>query len=420
MAETNPSQPASDDRRGEPPLAGLLAEFADEKSLKRAAAELRGQGFHNWDAYTPYPVHGLERAMGIRRTVLPWIVLGAATAGGLGAVLLQWWTNAVDYPLLVSGKPFFSFPANIPVIFELIVLLAALACFIGVLALNGLPRFTHPLFAVDRFGQATTNGFFLFVEATDGKFDRPACRRLFEQLGAVAVEEVPALPHQPMPRAVYWSVALLTVAAFIPPLAVAWHRAVPKRQPRIHPVLDMDFQPKLKPQMQSVLRAGRAATAVQPSGTVGGDQLYDDDRLYRGKTGDRWVEQIPLPVTTELIERGRQRFGIYCAPCHGLTGGAPEGLPIDDPTKLLGTTAQRALKRGEWIPPLSLHSQQVRSQPVGQIFSTITNGIRTMPGYGSQIPVEDRWAIVLYVRALQRSGHATVDDVPPERRDQIR
>lgn len=420
MAAMNQPHPTPDSHSPGRPLAGLLAEFADEKALKHAAAELRKRGFQRWDAYSPYPVHGLERAMGIRRTVLPWIVFAAAVAGGAAAVLLQWWTNAVDYPLRVSGKPYFSLPANIPIIFELVVLVAALAAFVGVLALNGLPRFSHPLFAVERFRRVTTDGFFLFIEAADAAFDESACRTLFGQLGAVAVEEVPAVAQQPIPRGIYWAVALLAVAAALPPLGVAWYRAVPKRQPRIHPVLDMDIQPKLKPQAASVLFAGRPATAMQPDGTVGAGQLYDDDGLYRGKAGEAWVDQIPLPVTMDLMVRGQQRFGIYCAPCHGLTGGAPDGLQIDDPTKLMGMTARRALKRGEWIPPLSLHSQQVREQPVGQIFHTITNGVRTMPGYGSQIPVEDRWAIVLYVRALQRSGRATLDDVPPERREQIR
>ncbi len=116
-----------------------------------------------------------------------------------------------------------------------------------------------------------------------------------------------------------------------------------------------------------------------------------------------------MPVTDELMQRGRQRYDIYCATCHGLAGDGD------------GMTSQLAFQREEpkWIRPLALHSSAVREQAVGQLFQTISNGVRTMPSYGSQIPVEDCWAIVLYVRALQRSRHAAMEDVPEERRKHL-
>ena len=110
------------------------------------------------------------------------------------------------------------------------------------------------------------------------------------------------------------------------------------------------------------------------------------------------------------MQRGRERYEIFCATCHGLAGDGD------------GITSELAFEREEptWVPPLSVHNPTVRQQPVGQIFKTISEGIRTMPGYRSQIPVEDRWAIVLYVRALQRSRHATIDDVSdPDKRAEL-
>ena len=110
------------------------------------------------------------------------------------------------------------------------------------------------------------------------------------------------------------------------------------------------------------------------------------------------------------MKRGKERFDVFCAPCHGLAGNGD------------GLVAKRAdrLQEGTWTPPSSLHTDLVRSRPDGQLYNSIANGVRTMPAYGSQIPVPDRWAIVAYVRALQRSSNARVADVPAELRSQLR
>ena len=128
--------------------------------------------------------------MGVKSTKLPWLVLfGAATGSGLG-LLLQWWTNAVDYPLIISGKPLFSLPANIPVIFETTVLFGALSAFIGMLAFNQLPQLYHPVFKSERFKRASSDRFFVSIEAADPKFDPDATRKLLESLGSSAVESL--------------------------------------------------------------------------------------------------------------------------------------------------------------------------------------------------------------------------------------
>ncbi len=124
-------------------LRGILAEFADPDTLVSAARSVREAGLKRWDSHSPFPVHGIDGAMGIRPTILPWLVLGAGITGALVALLMQWWTNTVDYPMNISGKPLFSLPANIPVTFELIILFSALTAFFGVLVLNGLPRFNQ-------------------------------------------------------------------------------------------------------------------------------------------------------------------------------------------------------------------------------------------------------------------------------------
>ena len=395
-------------------VKGVLAQFDDPSTLLEASRRVRDAGFTRWDSYTPFPVHGIERAMGIRMTGLPWLVLMAGVAGGLTGLLLQWWTNAIDYPFLISGKPLFSLPANIPVVFELIVLFSALAAFAGTLAFNGLPRFNHSLFRSERFRLATSDRFFIAIESSDPKFDEGKARDLLESTGAIAVETVHAPATVPaIPSVLILIGIVLLLVAAIPPLWIAKDRLVPSDAPRVHPVPDMDNQPKLKSQAMTSLFADRRAMRTPVAGTIPRGGLRDE-HFTRGTDGDQFADTFPeelTPVTLSQMKRGQQRFDIYCAPCHGLAGDGD------------GMTSQRALAREDspgWVKPLSLHSEQVRTQPVGQLFNTITNGVRTMPSYASQILPEDRWAIVLYVKALQRSQNAVLEDLPPEARERLK
>lgn len=171
-------------------LYGLMTEFESAALLMEAVEKTRDEGFTKWDVHTPFPVHGMDDAMGIRGTRLPFIVLIAA-ATGLGlATLMQWWMNAVDYPFLISGKPLFGIPANVPVMFELTVLFSAFAAFFGMWVLNGLPRWYHPLFTSRRFRRATQDRFFIVIEAADPRFDRERTGEFLASLGGAVVEEV--------------------------------------------------------------------------------------------------------------------------------------------------------------------------------------------------------------------------------------
>jgi hypothetical protein len=173
-----------------PRLYGVLAEYPGPEALLSACEKVRDAGFRKWDAHAPFPVHGLNDAMGLYSTKLAWLVLGGGIAGAAGGILLQWWTNAFDYPFLISGKPIFSLPANIPVAFELTILLASIVAFVGMLALNGLPRFNHPLLRNERFRRATVDRFFISVEAADPKFDPEKTAAFLKSLGGVHVEPV--------------------------------------------------------------------------------------------------------------------------------------------------------------------------------------------------------------------------------------
>lgn len=185
----------------EPKLWGLLAEYPDATALCAAAKTVRDAGFRQWDCYTPYPVHGLDKAMGVRPTVLPWLVLCAGLTGLSAAVGLQWYCNSPgmassssgllsSYPMVFSGKPYWSLPANIPIIFELTVLFSALTAFFGVWGLSGLPQPYFPPFKSERFRRVTDNGFFIIIEARDKGFSPTQTRQMMLETSPVAVEEV--------------------------------------------------------------------------------------------------------------------------------------------------------------------------------------------------------------------------------------
>ena len=183
--ETTPNETSSPET-----VVGLLAQYETPSALKAAAAEVRDAGYRRWDAHSPFPVHGMERAMGLRPSVLPWLVLGAGITGGLVALLLQWWTNAIDYPYIISGKPLFSLPANIPVAFEVTVLFAAVTTFAAMFVFNNLPKLYHPTFRSKRFRRVTTDRFFISIEAADPRFDLTETERLLRSAGSVAIERL--------------------------------------------------------------------------------------------------------------------------------------------------------------------------------------------------------------------------------------
>jgi Protein of unknown function (DUF3341) len=176
---------APPDRRG---LWGMLAEFDSPHALTRAAHRVRDAGYTRWDCYSPFPVHGLERAMGLKDTRLAWVVLGGGIVGAGSGLLLQWWTNAVDYPFVISGKPLFGVPAAIPITFELTILVSAITAFLCMFAFNRLPQLYHPTFRSERFRRATNDRFFLAIESRDPRFDVEHTEALLREAGSTHLE----------------------------------------------------------------------------------------------------------------------------------------------------------------------------------------------------------------------------------------
>ena len=165
---------------------------------------------------------------------------------------------------------------------------------------------------------------------------------------------------------------------------------------------DMHNQPKVKPLAESRFYGDLRSARPIVEGTVARGRLQEDELLATGKVNGQLADTFPFPVTAEVLSRGRERFDIFCSPCHGRTGSGD------------GMIVRRGYKR-----PPSYHIDRLRDMPAGYFFDVITNGFGAMPDYRSQIREPDRWAIVAYVRALQLSQHATIEDVPPSERPKL-
>lgn len=171
-------------------IHGLMAEFGSVQELLQAAHSARREGYRRLDAYSPIPVHGLAAAVGFSHSRLPWLVFLGGLTGAVIGFSLQYWISVINYPVNIGGKPLNSWPAFIPVTFEVTILFAALTAVISMLALNGLPQPYHPVFNVERFKLASRDRFFLCIEAVDPRFDLEETRRFLEGLRPYQVYEV--------------------------------------------------------------------------------------------------------------------------------------------------------------------------------------------------------------------------------------
>jgi len=177
-------------KTGDQHLYGLLAEFATPEALLRATQKAYAEGFRAMDAYSPFPVHGLDDALGVRRTRLPRLILGGGLTGAFTGFAMQYISCVLHYPLNVGGRPLNSWPSFIPVTFEMTILFSVFTAVFGMLALNNLPLPYHPLFAVPEFKRASQDRFFLCIEGRDAHFDAAKTRTFLTSLGVAGIYEV--------------------------------------------------------------------------------------------------------------------------------------------------------------------------------------------------------------------------------------
>ena len=205
------------------------------------------------------------------------------------------------------------------------------------------------------------------------------------------------------PAWIKWLIVVSICVATIPLALIFRARTSYSDKPRIHFIQNMDNQPKYVSQEANALFLDGRAMRPQVEGTIARGAMTSDTNLFMGVTDGAWSTSYPssLTVDHDFLARGQGRFNIYCSPCHGILGDG-EGLIHHRANQLVET----GINGTTWVAPKNLHEDVVKEQPVGQLFNSITNGVRTMAAYGSQISTEDRWAIVAYMKTLQLSQDA--------------
>lgn len=368
----------------------VLGLFDAPERLLEAIPKVRERGFGRLEAYSPYPVHGLDRALGLRRSPLGGMVLALGIVGVAAAILLQGWTSAVDYRIVTGGKAPFSWEAFLPVSFEVMVLLATFTAGLGMLILlNRLPSFRHPLLASRAIASITRDRFALAVEAEGPEFDVEAARAALEEAGARDIEALPfPAPEEPL-SARFLGRAVLAIAASCVAAGLATYWAV-KLFPVLPPMSRMQEGPRVDPYERSAFFPNGASMRLPAPGSVARGHLPYLERTEE----DASLLANPLPATKEVYLRGKKVYGDRCAVCHGPKGDGRSAL----------TSAYGAA-------PANLLAKSVAEQADGRIHRVVTVGKGAMPGYAADIPEDDRWAAVRYVRALQRAQDATDEDV---------
>jgi mono/diheme cytochrome c family protein len=374
-----------------PGTFAVLGLYTDAHKIIEAAKQIRPRKLGRLEAYTPYPVHGLDKAVGLPPSPLGKLVMGMGLLGTALALLLEWWTSAVDYPLVVGGKALFSWQAFIPVMFEVTVLFATFTAGLAMLfAFNKLPFFGHPVLHAKAIQGITRDKLALSIESTSATFDPEAARQALIDNGAESVEIVP-MPTWDRPLSL---VGLLrTIAAIAAACLVAGGGlyAAEKMIPVVPPMIHMHDQPKLNAFRSSTFFADGRGMRPAVAGTVARGHLPP---AFATPEEAGSMLSNPLPLTQATAERGRKVFNDHCAVCHGAVG---DGVAT--------------LSRAYGGKPANLLSNEMRARPDGYIYGVLMLGKNAMPSYAPDLDESDRWAAVHYVRVLQRSQNAKDEDL---------
>ena len=373
-------------------LYALTALFDTADEVVQAAEMTAAAGYTRFDVHTPYPVHGMDAAMRLRSSRIGFFALAFGILGALSAISLMTWITAVDYPLVIGGKPFWSWPAFVPISIELTVLSASVLSAIAMIVIYfRMPNNSHPLHGTPYMAGVSSDRFGIAIEAADPKFDEGDVREFLRKAGARSIGavyyDVEALTQKPRlfePR----FLGVLAVVALVS--SAATYVTLNKLMYTV-PFDWMMDQGKLKAQKQSDLFRDGIGMRTPVEGTVARGFL---PYPYKGKPEEAARNLVnPLLPTAAVIERGKQKFLTFCSPCHGNFGTGESRL------------------QGQFPSPPTLHSDKVVNWPDGAIYHVITEGQNVMPSYAAQIARDDRWAIIEYIRVLQRAQRAKESDL---------
>ncbi len=373
-------------------LYSLTAIFDKPDDIIHAAEKVSGSGYTKYDVNTPYPVHGLDGAMKLPPSKLGYAALALGLSGTLAGVLMIYFMSVLDYPIVIGGKPFFALPAFIPIMFEITVLAAAVGTVVTMLFFFfKFPNNNHPLHDTEYMKQVSLDKYGVSIQADDPKFNEEEIKTMFTGLGAASVSPV------------YWNLdevnhenkildpkflGLLALTAII--VSGTVYVSLNKLM-FMTPFNWMMEQERANPQETSTFFSDGFGMRPPVEGTIArGDLPYQ----FTDKP-EMAAELLtnPLVASTENLELGKTKYNIYCSPCHGYFGEGDSRM------------------NGQFPNPPSLHSQKLRDWTDGRIYHVIQVGQNVMPSYSSQMSNNEKWATILYIRALQRSLNAKESDL---------
>jgi len=373
-------------------LYGVGALFKDPNKIVKVVEKMVELGYKHWDVHSSYPLHGIPKRMRLKWSPLGYVALILGLTGTLTGLFLTWWTMSVDYPLTIGGKPWFSFPAFVPVLFELTVLLASVGTAIVMLfIIFKFPNNQHPLHDTEYMKKVSVDHFGVFIEAKDELFELEKVKSLFNDFGADEIIEIAydrnEVTFKPKVFDVKFISFLVVIAIITSSVAYLFNNKILYLPP-------FDFmlkQFRLGPQESSTFFADGFGMRKPPAGTVARNQEFYPFKNKPDEAGMKLVN--PLLATKENLELGRNKFNTFCSPCHGWRGEGDNRL------------------NGQFPNPPSLHSEKVRNWTDGRIYHVIMEGQNVMPSYASQLTEKERWAVILYIRSLQRALNAKQEDI---------
>ena len=371
----------------------VLGLFDNPDSLMSAIGAIKGKQLGKLEAYTPYPIHGIDDALELRRSPVGAMVMVMGILGALTALGFEYWISAIDYPLVTGGKAPWSWEAFVPIMFEVTVLFATFTAGLGMLfLLNKLPFFGHPILVSKAIAQITRDRLALAIESQNSKeekFDSEAAEAALRAAGAMTVEVLSAPISGPVFTSAFLLRALggISVSCLVAGFLMYW---VIKLFPVLPPMSHMLDQPRLIPQKASAFFKDGHGMRLPVAGTVA--RGYLPLGLLTQDDAANLVN--PLPRTEQVLSVGKQKFTERCVVCHG---------PL--------ATGVGSLTAAYGAKPANLQSQQIRDYPDGKIYWVIVNGKNAMPSHAADLDVDQRWAVVHYVRALQRAQNAKDEDV---------
>jgi cytochrome c5 len=405
-------------------LFAITALFDTPNDIIAATEKVRDRKYVNWDVNTPYPVHGMDDAMGLKPSKLAWVTLVMHLFGGCFAMGFMYIIMEHVYPLNIGGKPYFSLPAFVPITFAFAVLNAVIGTVAAMLiGFCRLPFNNHPINDTEYGARTMSDRFGIVIEVDNEGFDIQEVKAFLTEIGGSEIGEL--YEHEqnniiPLPngKKFIWNEGifafiLLIVASVVSVKFYAiYNQVLYDRIPIIHvadpitgfklndleginlpigPFTWMDVQPKEKVQSVSKFFSdGHSAREPVPHTVPRGFMPY----RYSGDPAGAEANLVnPVAITTKFLAKGREKYSTYCSMCHGYFGDG-----------------NVRLKTNKFAPP-SLHSEKLKNAGDGIIYHVITEGQNTMPGYAKQVSREDRWKIVHYIRTLQRAKDAKESDL---------